>query len=417
MSASGTILYLEDDIGSQRLVQRVLENQGFRVLIAPDGSSGIRLARSEKPALILMDMNLPGLNGKEITTRLRSIPNFVDVPIVALTANTGSSNRAEALAAGCTGFMTKPIDVASFPDEVRGYLAGRVERLSEQRKTQELERYAQGLVKRLEDKISELETANDRLRELDRMKSDFIALVSHELRTPLTLVNGYTALLADKGRQAEAEGNLELGMAISGLNTGINRLAGVINEIIHVARIASGTLDMAMGPVRLNQLISRTLQLHEEAITARGLRVTIRGLDSLPLVRGDGNQLKVVFGNIIGNAIKYTPDGGAITITGESVTDAVRIIIADTGVGIPLAEQKRIFQQFHILGSIKHHSTSKSNYQGGGLGLGLPIAKGIVEAHGGRIWVESERLDPENPPGSTFHVLLPLIPAESPGPI
>ena len=411
MTYTGTILYLEDDIGSQRLVQRVLENQGFRVLVAADGSTGIRLARDEKPALILMDMNLPGLNGKEITTRLRSIPHFANVPIVALTANTGPNNRAEALAAGCTGFMTKPIDVATFPDDVRGYLAGRVERLSEQRMTAELERYAQGLVKRLEDKITELETANERLRELDRMKSDFISLVSHELRTPLTLVNGYTALLAEKGKEAEADGNKDLGMVIGGLNTGIDRLSGVINEIIHVARIASGTLDMAMGPVRLNQIIDRTLRIHQEVIDARGLQIAMSGLDALPVVQGDGNQLKVVFGNIIGNAIKYTPDRGTITITAEVFPDAVRVTISDTGVGIPQTEQNRIFQQFHILGSIKHHSTSKSNYQGGGLGLGLPIAKGIVEAHGGRIWVESERHDPDNPPGSTFHVLLPLIAA------
>ena len=105
MSHSTKILYIEDDKGSQRLVQRVLENHGYTVTLADDGFSGIRLAREEPPSLILMDINLPGLNGREITTRLRALGNFQDVPIIALTANASPNSRERALAAGCDGFL------------------------------------------------------------------------------------------------------------------------------------------------------------------------------------------------------------------------------------------------------------------------------------------------------------------------
>ncbi len=403
-----TILYLEDDIGSQRLVQRVLESHGFRVLVATEGRDGIALAQAENPGLILMDLNLPGMDGKEITTRLRSLPQFAETPIVALTANISPGHREQALAAGCTGFLTKPIDVSAFPHLVKGYLDGRIEQLSDEEQRQQLEIYARNLVQKLERKIEELQEANQRLRDLDRMKSDFIALVSHELRTPLTLVSGYTYLLAEKSREAEASGHTEFAPVVSGLNKGIERLGQVVNEIINVARIASGNLDLAIGPIRLIDLLQDILAEKQPTIGERGLCLQLENVASLPVIEGDGAQLKIAIENVIGNAIKYTPDGGQITISGRAVVNAVSLTIADSGVGIPLDEQKRIFEQFHILGSIKHHSSSKSNFQGGGLGLGLPIARGIVEAHNGRIWVESERHDPGDPPGSVFYLLLPL---------
>jgi signal transduction histidine kinase len=125
------------------------------------------------------------------------------------------------------------------------------------------------------------------------------------------------------------------------------------------------------------------------------------------MIEADGSQLRIAIQNVINNAIKFTPDGGEIRITADVVGNAVDLIIQDTGIGIAPEQQRVIFEQFHVLGSIEHHSTSKSAFQGGGLGLGLPISKGIVEAHNGRIWVESEGYDPEKTLGSTFHILLP----------
>lgn len=408
MSDPPTILYIEDNIANQKLVQRVLERYDYQVIIANDGFEGIELATRENPHLILMDINLPTMDGKQITTRLRSMSSFAQVPIIALTANTSPDSRAQALAAGCNGFLTKPIDIATFPKQVEAFLKGNAETLEQAEESVELKKYAQQLVTNLEDKILELQQANHQLRELDRMKSDFIVLVSHELRTPLTLINGYSHLLRDYARKAEEEGDAQLIYVTSGLTKGIDRLSAVINEIISVSRIASGALELSIGPVRLKDLMLEILSKREETIALRQHQITVTGFDEMPAIKGDGKQLKNAFDNIIGNAIKFTPDGGRIFISGRVHDDSVSVKIRDSGIGIPLDEQRRIFDQFHILGSIQNHSTSKSNFQGGGLGLGLPIAKGIIEAHRGRIWVESEGRNTEQPPGSTFHVLLPL---------
>lgn len=408
MNTKAVILYIEDNIANQKLVQRVLERHNYEVHIANDGLEGIALARETNPHLILMDINLPNMDGKEITTRLRSLPRFEKLPIVALTANASGNSRAQALAAGCNGFLTKPIDISSFPGQVEAFLQGHVDVLSEGEQNQQLKLYTQQLVERLEGKVRELQEANQQLRELDRMKSDFIVLVSHELRTPLTLINGYAFLLKDRAKQAEEEADEQLAYVANGLTKGIERLGRVINEIISVSRIAAGALDLAIGPVRISEIIQDVIKENVQICKDRGINLEVGDLSGLPIIQADGGQIRVAIDNVIGNAVKYTPDNGSIKVSGRSLTDAVVFTVEDTGIGIPIEEQRRIFDQFHILGSIQHHSTSKSNFKGGGLGLGLPIARGIVEAHQGRIWVESEKRDMDNPPGSVFHILLPI---------
>jgi len=410
------ILYIEDDHASRRLVERVLTSRGYEVYVASEGLEGINLAREKNPELILMDINLPNMDGREITTRLRSLPNFSEVPIVALTANISPGSRELALAAGCTGFMTKPIDVATFPSDVQRFLQGASDTLSADERNQHLELHAQNLVERLENKVRELRGANKRLMELDSLKSDFIVLVSHELRTPLTLVSGYSHLLAE---QVNNQNDLIPAQSVAGiaegLQSGVTRMQEVINEIISVVRISSGTLDLSLGPVRLNKVIGDVTDVFIDVCEKRNLTFTVDDFSEMPLLQGDGRRLQAAIEHVIGNAVKYTPDGGTINLMGRNVKDkAVDIIVQDTGIGIPMDEQRRIFEQFYTLGAIEHHSTSKSAFQGGGLGLGLAIAKGIVEAHNGRIWVESERRDAETLPGSIFHILLPIQPGDAP---
>jgi signal transduction histidine kinase len=406
-TAQKTVLYIEDDIASQRLVQRVLGNHGFHVTLASEGLEGIERARAERPDVILMDINLPGMDGRAITTRLRSLAGFSNTPIVALTANTGDENRERALAAGCDGFLTKPIDVVSFPREVENYLSGYREQQDNEERLLHLELHAQQIVGHLEEKIRELRESNRRLRELDRMKSDFIAVVSHELRTPLTLVEGYMHLLQE-AVQARDEADPGLRTLIGGMQGGVNRLAAVIGEVINVSRIEAGTLQLFLGPVRLSDVVESVRLRFEDSLSKRSLQMRVAPLAHLPLIQADGRQLTIALENVVGNAIKFTPDGGEIAVSAHVVSDAVDIVVTDTGIGIPVDEQPHIFEQFYALQEIDHHSTSKSAFQGGGLGLGLSITRGIVEAHGGRVWVESEGRDRQRLPGSTFHLLLPL---------
>ncbi len=410
MSEKPKVLYFEDDVGSQRLVQRVLENHNYEVLIAENGVQGLHIARQVTPNLILMDINLPGMNGREITTRLRGLSNLNHVPIIALTANNNPGLRERALAAGCDGFLTKPIDVVTFPNRVNRYLEGYRERLETEEHLVHLEQHAHDMVARLEAKIHELEEVNQRLRELDKMKSDFIALVSHELRTPLTLLEGYTHLLNNQvnTNSQHQQHTPEMVQLLQGLDTGVGRLSQVINEVINVARVASGSLELSLGPVRPSDLMRRVARNMATIAEERQLTLNVEEREELPVIQADGKQLTIALENVVGNAIKYTPDGGSITLRSHLMKNAVGITVKDTGIGIPDYEQRRIFDQFYVLESIEHHSTSKSAFRGGGLGLGLAITRGIVEAHRGRVWVESAGYDPQALPGSTFHLLLPL---------
>jgi signal transduction histidine kinase len=406
-TAQKTVLYIEDDIASQRLVQRVLGNHGYRVTLASEGLEGIERAREVRPDVILMDINLPGMDGRAITTRLRSLAGFSNTPIVALTANAGDEYRERALAAGCDGFLTKPIDVVSFPREVENYLSGYREQQDSEERLLHLERHAQQIVGHLEEKIRALRESNRRLRELDRMKSDFIAVVSHELRTPLTLVEGYMHLLQETVHAANTT-DPGLRALVEGLDGGVNRLAAVIGEIINVSRIEAGTLQLFVGPVHLSTVVDAVRLRLDQSLNERRLQLHVAPLAQLPLIEADGRQLAIALENVVGNAIKFTPDGGEIIISARVVSDAIDLVVADTGIGIPLDEQPHIFDQFYALQEIDHHSTSKSAFQGGGLGLGLAITRGIIEAHGGRVWVESEGRDRQQLPGSTFHLLLPV---------
>src|SRR5579871_1008434 len=163
MSENVTILYIEDDPGSQSLVQRTLVFAGYRVLVASRGIEGLDLASKEVPDLILMDINLPDLSGREVTTRLRSDERFLNVPIVALTALSQAGEREKAIAAGATGYLTKPIDIDKLPEQVERYLSGARDTADTDALMQAHAAYNQEIVGRLEAKVRELETNNAEL--------------------------------------------------------------------------------------------------------------------------------------------------------------------------------------------------------------------------------------------------------------
>lgn len=408
------ILYIEDDNDSQRLIERILENHGYDVYVAADGLEGVKLARETKPHLILMDINLPHIDGRAVTTRLRSLPHLAETPVVALTADFSDGGRELALAAGCTGFLNKPIDVDKFPHQVASFLKGQTDKLDDAAQSLHLQRHAENVVAQLEKKIRELKEANKMLYQLDRMKSDFIVLASHELYTPLTLVSGYANLLWEHLDQNEADFSLEASRELGLLlNVSVSRMERVVQEIMSVSRITAGRLELATGPVRLKQVVSDVLAEMAAPLQQRELQIHVGNLERLPLIFADGEQLQTAVANVLENAVKFTPDGGDIYVNGRSGDDWVEVVIRDTGIGIPPNELNRIFEQFYTLGNVEHHSSSKFAFEGGGMGLGLTIAGGIIEAHNGRIHAESEGQDFETLPGSTFVIHLPQKPADT----
>jgi signal transduction histidine kinase len=176
-----------------------------------------------------------------------------------------------------------------------------------------------------------------------------------------------------------------------------------------VCQLDTQTMSLSRSPTPLNALVKMVASKWEKALAERNQTLVIEGLQDLPSVIGDGERLKQVFTHLIQNAIKYTPDGGEIRIMGHlQDEETIKIVVADTGIGIAPDDLEHIFDKFYRVGDTLLHSTGKTKFKGAGPGLGLAIARGIVEGHGGRIWAESPGHDEETCPGSEFHIVLPV---------
>lgn len=273
-----------------------------------------------------------------------------------------------------------------------------------------------GLNEKVNALNEEMRSTNQRLERLDAVKTDFITIASHELRTPLTQIQGYADLMYEMF-QHEGFTRDELQDMIGKLTRACGRMTEVVTSMLDVAQIDIEVMDLTFEEVSLVTIFKQAIEPYTSAIQSRRLTLISQGMRQLPPIYGDTKRLAQAFENLVTNAIKYTPDGGKITITGQilgtdpaSAPQTVQIIIADTGIGIDHTNQQLIFDKFYRVDPVELHSTGSTKFKGGGAGLGLSIAKGIVEGHGGRIWVESRGYDEEGLPGSHFNVVLPIRP-------
>jgi signal transduction histidine kinase len=253
---------------------------------------------------------------------------------------------------------------------------------------------------------NKLEQTQQTLERFDRTKSDFIAVAAHELKTPLTLIEGYTAMLRENRERHPLPPNEVV--LLNGIQKGTERMHSIIDDMIDVSLIDNNLMKLNFQPVWINRLFSVLSEELSTAIHERSLTLTISPFPgSNEVIFADPDRILQVFRNVLTNAVKYTPDGGKISVDGRKLPGFIEVIISDTGIGIDPEDQPYIFEKFSTFGNISLHSSGKTKFKGGGPGLGLRIAKGIVEAHGGAIWVESPRFDEKDCPGSTFHLLMP----------
>ena len=254
-----------------------------------------------------------------------------------------------------------------------------------------------------------LTRTNERLAILDKTKSDFISISSHELKTPLTQVKGYADILMQVS-QGETNVQEAVNQMAEGITRGVKRLQTVVDAMLDVSLIEAQAFAVHLGLVSLRHVILQVVDSLKDAAQERDLSITTSGLDDLPTIMADSTRLYQALRNIVTNAVKFTPNGGRIDVCARMIQEgqAVEITIADTGIGISPEHHDLIFEKFYRVGELNLHSTGQTKFKGAGPGLGLPIAKGIVDAHGGRVWVESERQDEERLPGSVFHIILPV---------
>jgi hypothetical protein len=275
-----------------------------------------------------------------------------------------------------------------------------------------------------------LEKAAYEMERLSQMKNSFLGLASHELKTPLTIIMGYVELLLSGEAGSLDEGPLEL---IQHISKASDRLSEIVRDMVDISMIDERTLDLASQVIDINVLAQRAVDKVEPFVRQRELVLTLALGADLPFVKCDVDRMVQAIDNVLGNAIKFTPDKGKIILQTRLVhhpklpekfsssgidgacalSDGpipyVEIAICDEGVGIAETEQEAIFDKFYEVGDVEEHFSGKVAFNSRGTGLGLSIVKGIVDLHGGAVWAESPGHDPETMPGSTFYILLPAI--------
>ena len=263
-----------------------------------------------------------------------------------------------------------------------------------------LEEKVQERTEELRRQQAQLQEVNVQLEIADRHKSEFLANMSHELRTPLNAVIGFSEVLLDKmfgDLNAKQEEYLD-----DILSSG-RYLLSLINDILDLSKVEAGRLEL--GTFNLRQLLEGSLVMVKERALAHGITLSLEIADDVDTLTGDERKVKQVLFNLLSNAVKFTPDRGKMSLAATKAGDMVQVAVRDTGVGIPAADQQRIFEEFQQVGRGLAEKTE-------GAGLGLTLAKKFVELHGGTVWGEST---PGH--GSTFTFTLPIVGAESHAPL
>lgn len=368
------VLHIEDDPRNRLLVRKLLLAEGHEVVDAADGVEGVRLALAERPDLVLVDINIPGLDGYEVTLRLRTEASLARVPIIAITAE---GDRETSLAVGCDGFLQKPIDARKFAEEVGRYLKGfRPSMVSFSDATGERLRMQSGrIVAHLEQKVAELSAANDRLRDMERLRIEFYRNVSHELATPLTPIVGYLRMLID---EELGDVNKPQAKALRAMDDSVRRLRGVLDNLVDVTALETGNMRFFNRDYDFVDTVRRAIAYHADKVDDR--KITL--LEELPKGglpgHSDADRLGRAIGQILENAVKFSPDGGIVGVSVRVHPSVYEVVVADTGEGIPEDRAARIFDAFYQV-------DGSATRTFGGVGVGLAIARRVARGLGGDV--------------------------------
>ncbi len=377
-------ILLVDDLQENLLaLAALLRRDGVELLEARSGNEALELLLAQEIALAIVDVQMPGMDGFELAELMRGSPRSRDVPIIFVTAGLHDEARIfRGYESGAVDFLHKPLEPTILRSKVDVFL-----QLYRQKRL-------------LADQLVELRRAEHSLREADRRKDEFLGLLSHELRNPLTPIRNSLYILqraqpgSDQARRAQAV-----------IDRQVNHLARLVDDLLDVTRITRGKVQLHIERLDIVECVRRTAEDHRASFVASGLELAVTAPLHAVWVHGDPTRITQAVGNLLGNAIKFTPSGGRVELTVEEQGRTVEIRVRDSGVGISPDILARIFQPF----TQADRTLDRSR---GGLGLGLALVRGMVELHGGSVAATSD--GPGK--GSTFSIRLPVnaAPLESP---
>jgi signal transduction histidine kinase len=360
-------IVIADDNSDMRAYLHRLLSGPYHVVPARDGVEALEQARRVRPEVILTDVMMPVMSGYDLLQAVRKDPTLHAVPVIFLTARAGADARVESFTAGADDYLSKPFHEDELLARVNNQIRIRRQEQQIETRTDELEQ--------LNHELAEL---NAKLKEVNERKSEFVSIVSHDLRSPMTAIQGFVDNMLDglTGGLTEKQSYY-----LTRIKANVERITRMVTELLDLARIEAGQIDLRLQPVSLADLVNGLLEGFEPLAREKQLRVTSSSDSALPPARCDPDKAVQIYTNLIQNAIKFTPRGGEVRIELESRDGVIRSCVADTGCGIPPSELDKVFEKFYRGRS--DHAEAR------GTGLGLAIVKHLVELQQGAIWVES----------------------------
>jgi signal transduction histidine kinase len=361
------ILIVDDNSQNLKLLGNILKENHYKIEFATNGISALDWISKKHFDLVLLDIDMPGMDGFEVCTRIRSNSSMINVPIIFISAITERESILKGFELGGQDYITKPFDSRELLVRIKTHLA-------------------------LNDTLEKLKIEKENAQSADHLKSAFLATMSHELRTPLNSIIGFTGILIqERPGPLNDEQKKQLGM----VQNSARHLLTLINDVLDISKIEAGQLKMNLQQFNLPEVISKVVDTNKPFADKKNLRIVVSIDENINDITSDSLRVQQILLNLVNNAIKFT-EAGTISINCFSAGNFVKIQITDTGMGI---ESDKIGQLFKPFMQIDTGLTRKKE----GTGLGLSICKKLTEMLNGKIEVESEIGS-----GSIFTVILPI---------
>ncbi|OGG52062.1 MAG: hypothetical protein A3F84_18375 [Candidatus Handelsmanbacteria bacterium RIFCSPLOWO2_12_FULL_64_10] len=366
------ILVVDDTPENLQVLSGMLKGQGYRVRPVPSGRLALQAARNDPPDLILLDINMPEMNGYEVCERLKLDERLRPIPVIFISVLNETADKLKAFRVGGVDYVTKPFQFEEVEARVGAHLKLR------------------GLQVELGRQNHRLQESYDKLCDLESLRDNLCHMIVHDLRTPLTAVKGFMQLLEMTDGQNLSEGGRESVRKATGAT---ETLVEMVSSLLDVSRMESGEMKLSLSECDLVSVARDVLGKMESLRGGRTLSLAMK--EERILLTCDSDLISRTLQNLLGNALKFTPPDGEVRVGIEPGVGTVRVFVADNGPGIPPEYHKKIFEKF---GQVE----ARSQRQKHSTGLGLTFCKLAVEAHGGQIGVDSEVGK-----GSTFWFVLP----------
>ncbi|MBI5816528.1 MAG: hybrid sensor histidine kinase/response regulator [Nitrospinae bacterium] len=364
---SPVILAVDDEESNLLVLKRPLQKEGYRLITSLSGSEALDILAKTEVDLVLVDWMMPGLDGAEVCRRIKADPALSLIPVIMITAKSGSEDLALGMEAGANDYLRKPVDKLELMARVRSGLR-------EMRIRKELRR------------------SNDRLRELNKMKDEVISIVSHDLRSPLATIIGFSELLLeDKGNAA----NNDLRKPLEIIKKSAKWQLSLVDNLLDVAKLEAGGMELDRTQAKIGDIVQSCAESFAVTASIKEITLSFNKPDTEPQAGVDIMKISQAVNNLISNAIKFTPRGGTVTVKLFFTETQAVISVKDSGPGLNEDDMAKLFKKFQQTG-VRATNGEK------GTGLGLVITKNIAELHGGSVDVKSVPGD-----GCEFTITLP----------